>query len=245
MIVGKGLIAHQLVDYKNSEEVLIFASGVSNSAELKKENFLRELDLIKSFANTEKVFIYFSTCSIFDQSNANSLYVKHKLEVEQFIHSNFNRHIIIRLPNMIGLSQNPHTFFNFFYHSIKEGNQITIQKNAVRYFMDVEDLPLIMKMIISEESSINSTLNVSYNNPILIPDALSIFEKYLNKNALATYIDKGNNYTIPNMPFLNLLDKHQVLLPEQYTENCIKKYIELKTKKSSGNLTASILFNPL
>jgi hypothetical protein len=74
---------------------------------------------------------------------------------------------------------------------------------------------------------------------------VSIFEKYLNKKATATIVDKGSNYNIPNKPFLNLLDKNQVLLPEQYTENCFRKYIELKARESYPNQKLNTLFNHL
>jgi nucleoside-diphosphate-sugar epimerase len=245
MIIGKGLLASQLTNYKDSDDMLIFASGVSNSSETKNDNFKRELDLIQSYCNTDSVFIYFSTCSIYDKSNENSLYVKHKLKAELFIQSNFKSYLIVRLPNMIGLTNNSHTFFNYFYDAIISGTPINIYSNAVRYFMDVEDLNPIIKMLLNDEKSINSIINVCYNNSILIPEAVSIFEKYLNKKATATIVDKGSNYNIPNKPFLNLLDKNQVLLPEQYTENCFRKYIELKARESYPNQKLNTLFNHL
>ena len=58
MIIGNGLIASLFTDC-DQENIIFFASGVSNSLENKKEEFLREENLIrKTIAeNPNKVFI--------------------------------------------------------------------------------------------------------------------------------------------------------------------------------------------
>ena len=64
MIVGNGLIAN-LFKNEDRENVVFFASGVSNSLETEKSAFLREENLLRKTLeeNPEKIFIYFSTCS--------------------------------------------------------------------------------------------------------------------------------------------------------------------------------------
>ena len=64
MIVGNGLIAN-LFRENDSENVVFFASGVSNSLETDKSAFLREENLLRKTLeeNPEKIFIYFSTVS--------------------------------------------------------------------------------------------------------------------------------------------------------------------------------------
>ena len=111
MIVGKGLIASQFNDWWKEKDVIIFASGVSNSKEVKQSAYQREKHLIKTFFSSEKLFVYFSTCSIFDKTLKKSLYVKHKLEIEKLIKNNFTNYFILRLPNVIGKTKNQNTFF--------------------------------------------------------------------------------------------------------------------------------------
>ncbi len=67
MVIGNGLIGNifKLVD---SDNYLIFASGVSNSMENNDGEFNREFDLLKSHINTNKKFIYFSTVNINDDN---------------------------------------------------------------------------------------------------------------------------------------------------------------------------------
>lgn len=47
MIVGNGLIAKEFLEYSNSKNILIFASGVSNSKEERVDEFLREENLLR------------------------------------------------------------------------------------------------------------------------------------------------------------------------------------------------------
>ena len=101
-------------------------------------NIKREKHLIKTFFPSEKLFVYFSTCSIFDKTLEKSLYVKHKLEIEKLIKNNFTNYFILRLPNIIGKTKNQNTFFNYFHRAIVNKNEIQIQKNNIRYFLDVE-----------------------------------------------------------------------------------------------------------
>ena len=69
MIVGNGLIASLFYDV-DREDVIFFASGVSNSLETELSEFQREEDLIRETftQNPDKLFAYFSTCSIYDSS---------------------------------------------------------------------------------------------------------------------------------------------------------------------------------
>lgn len=66
---------------------MYFASGVSNSQNQNHSLFQRETDLLVETLrnNKEKLFIYFSTCSIYDPTLVNSEYVKHKLKIENLI----------------------------------------------------------------------------------------------------------------------------------------------------------------
>ena len=88
MVLGNGLVANGFEIYKENDNVIIFASGVSNSGEKRKKEFKRELTLLKNIKIDNEVLIYFSTCSIFDKTLKNSLYVLHKKEIENYISNN-------------------------------------------------------------------------------------------------------------------------------------------------------------
>ncbi|RXM60929.1 hypothetical protein BOQ60_23605 [Chryseobacterium sp. CH1] len=84
MIIGNGILANALKFY-DKDDVIFFASGVSNSLEKEASEFEREISLLKSVVsqNPDKKFFYFSTCSIYDPTKTGSPYVIHKLKIEK------------------------------------------------------------------------------------------------------------------------------------------------------------------
>ena len=228
MIVGKGLIASQFNDWWKDKDVVIFASGVSNSKEGKHSEYQREKQLIETFFSSNKLFVYFSTCSIFDKNLENSLYIKHKLQIEELIKNNFTNYFILRLPNVIGETKNQNTFFNYFYNAIVNQNEIQIQKNNIRYFLDVEKIEPMVKYIYNNRSDWNKTINMIFDDPISILKVLLIMEKAIGLVAKKRIVDGGMKYTISNKSFSKYKSKifHNIN-DEGYTEMVIKKYVKL------------------
>ena len=107
MIVGRGLIANLFTD-SDRNDIVFFASGVSNSLETRPEEFKREENLINETIseNSEKIFVYFSTCSIYDSSKTGSDYVLHKLKMEQLIKQSCEKYLILRVSNAVGSGGN-------------------------------------------------------------------------------------------------------------------------------------------
>ena len=89
MVIGNGLMAKSFSDYNNRNDIIVFASGVSNSTETRSSEFKREynlvIDVLKRYP--EFKFVYFSTCSIEDKSVEERPYVRHKLKLEDYIAS--------------------------------------------------------------------------------------------------------------------------------------------------------------
>src|SRR5690606_6942906 len=196
MIIGNGLIANAFRD-ADREDVVFFASGVSNSLETKAENFLREENLVKETIQkfTDKLFVYFSTCSIYDSSKNESPYVNHKLNMEHLIATNCPHYIIARVSNAVGNGGNPNLLMNYIHRSIQNDDKITIHKNAKRNLIDVEDLKNILIHIIEKEER-NKIYNLAYLDNFSITDIVSTFERVLGKEAIIETLDMGESYTI-------------------------------------------------
>ena len=111
MIIGSGFIAK---NFKKKNKLIkkyglvIYASGVSNSRSVNKNNFSREENKIISYKNKvkSKILVYISTCSFFDPSRKKTAYVKHKLNMENLIKKNFKKFIIVRFPEVVGFNKN-------------------------------------------------------------------------------------------------------------------------------------------
>jgi len=189
MVIGNGMMAKAFSEFNNNDNVIIFASGVSNSRENRDSEYHKELNLLKNYTNSKAQLIYFSTCSIFDPDLQNSTYILHKKNIEKFISESFSNYAIIRLPNVVGKSENPYTLTNFLFNAISSGANFELYENAFRYFIDVDDV----KNTISEKIKSNTLLNGTYN--LLFPEPLSVKELV---SALENHSGKKANYSLNN-----------------------------------------------
>ena len=114
MVLGSGLLAKAFTNFNNDNSVIVFASGVSNSLQSEEGEYQREFTLLKTFSFSSSLFIYFSTCSVFDHTLEKSPYILHKLKTEKFIRENFTSFIIFICKGV----------FKFFYENFVQCSDI-------------------------------------------------------------------------------------------------------------------------
>jgi hypothetical protein len=133
MIVGSGSISKLLND---REEFIFFASGVSNSQETSPINtWLREAKLLLSFRDDDRMFVYFSSISIF---TTDTNYTSNKRTNEWRIRSWFKNYTIIRLGNVWECT-NPNTFINAYKrepYKPREELKYMISKKQLNFITD-------------------------------------------------------------------------------------------------------------
>ena len=213
MVIGNGLIANIFTEYKNSDSVLIFASGVSNSMEISDDSYKREFDIIKTYEDIDMKFVYFSTTNI----NNDGKYFKHKKKVENYIIENFKNYLIFRLPNVVGFGGNNNNMFNFFKKSIINGDEIIV-KNVLKSLIDIDDVLFICNNLMNYN---NRIFNISY---IELMNVLSIVEEmskiFKTKPIIKLDLSKPHRDIIDNS------DEVEVLIDERIDRNdYIKKII--------------------
>ncbi len=130
MIIGNGDIASVLTD---REDLIYFASGVSNSQETRREEYEREKKLLLA-QDRYRHIVYFSSLAIFF---GDSLYVQHKKRMENIIKKRFKHYTIIRIGN-ITWGKNPHTIINFLRNQIKNNKKLLIQ-DVYRYIVGEDE----------------------------------------------------------------------------------------------------------
>lgn len=224
MIIGNGLIASL---FKNSdrEDTVFFASGVSNSLETKKEQFLREENLIKKTIakNPEKIFVYFSTCSIYDSSKTESQYVLHKLRMEEMIKNLCGRHLILRVSNAVGNGGNPNLLMNYLIRSVKSGETINVHTKATRNLIDAEDIKNLTHEIL-DKRQFNRIINLAYIQNYSIIEILEIIEKFFNLNLNLNLIKQGSGYDIAVTDIEDYFRKKNLANKENYLTTILEKY---------------------
>lgn len=225
MVIGNGLLANAFKSYEEDCNIIIFASGVSNSRETRISEFEREQTALMEAIthNPTRLLIYFSTCSIEDQSQSDSLYVKHKLSMESLVQTLCQKYYIFRLPQVVGISASP-TIINFFVDSIINNKAINIHKNATRNLIYVDDVFKIANIIIKKECYLNEIVNIATPYNLKIFEILHILEVLLNKKANYKIVVCGEIQDI-NIKHLNEL---KIQFQENYVENILEKYIKEK-----------------
>lgn len=226
MIVGNGLVANAFRDY-DREDVVFFASGVSNSLETDQAQFDREENLIRKTIeeNPGKIFVYFSTCSIYDSSKNASFYVNHKLNMEHLVASDCEKYLIARVSNAVGMGGNPNTLINFLVHSISGNSVVKAHIDATRNLIDVEDVVKIT-MELLQENKINRIVNVAYLANYSIVQIITIVEDFLGKKAELELLKAGQSYSI-DIPDVQLyFRKNNLQDKENYLSGILKKYYQ-------------------
>lgn len=224
MIVGRGLIASLFAEYDRNNTIF-FASGVSNSLETRTEEFLREEVLLQNTISEypHKIFVYFSTCSIYDSSKTGSDYVLHKLKMEQIIKNSCEKFLILRVSNAVGKGGNPNLLMNYIVKAVKNNETINVHTKATRNLIDADDVKNITFDLL-DKNDINKIINVAYTQNYSIIEILEIIERYYEIKLHINLIKSGSGYDI-NVPdteeyFItnNLADK------ELYIQNILHKY---------------------
>lgn len=226
MIVGNGLIANSFLNSGfDHSEMVVFASGVSNSTCGDVNEYEKELSLIKSTisSNADKVFLYFSTTSLL--TGKESSYVNFKFGVENYIKENCEKYLILRLPNIVGNSGNKHQLVPYFFDKLLSNSGLTVNPDLERYLIDVEDLPKIVTLL---QGSITKKeiVNIYFDNSVTIIDIVTYLEKLTGiEYPKLNFKYRHENFLRKNSFFIELTkDKLHLFNTDPY--KIIKKYYE-------------------
>jgi nucleoside-diphosphate-sugar epimerase len=224
MIIGNGFIAKgfQKID---REDIIIFASGVSNSKSSDKVQFLREEFVLKKTIlenDPHKLLIYFSTYSIDDPSIANSQYVKHKKAMEAVVQLSGKPYLIIRTSNVVGESNNPFTIANYLFNKIVKEERFELWVNATRNLIDIEHLCRMVETILAEKLR-NETVYLVCPIDYDIFTIVDVFCTVMGKNALYSKKKKGSFFSCNKSLSTRLF--YQLGIPtERYLEILLNRY---------------------
>jgi hypothetical protein len=130
MIIGNGSIAKVL---KDREDIIFFASGVSNSSCTDEKEYEREFNLLKTVP-TENHIVYFSNLGIYYKKDR---YTQHKIDIEEYIRNNYKSYTIVRI-EVCEWATTPNTILNAFKKQLSQGIEPTIQ-NTTRYVLSLSE----------------------------------------------------------------------------------------------------------
>jgi nucleoside-diphosphate-sugar epimerase len=227
MIIGNGLIASLFMnEYKNDDNFIIFAAGVSNSLETNINEFRREENLLfKTLSeNKNKHLIYFS--SFIDSNSQKRMYTEHKINMETLIKDSKNYYTILKLPQVIGYGGNSHTLINFIVNKIKSNEEITVYKNTYKSLIDVDDIKRIVDILLKEWKDKNTYVEFPYIEKLQVYEIINLVAKHLNIDPIFKYVD-SEAFDFPDLSLTGQIILTQLnITPKGYTEKAIKKYVK-------------------
>ena len=223
MIIGNGMIAKGFEKFKYNNEVVVFASGVSNSEETSKAEFFREESILRKVLKGEggKVFIYFGTCSVYDSQFNQRYYVEHKLKMEKIVQSKHSNYLIFRLPQVLG-GNNKKQLIGFLFDKLRNSKLFSLY-DIERNIIDISDIEKIVSSILKDKLFVNSIVNIANPENIKVIELVRLMEKKFNFKGKYNVISKPSHLSI-DIKSIEPLIKKLGLFPDKYIENCIDKY---------------------
>ena len=237
MIIGNGMIAKSFKKYNDNNNILIFASGVSNSRETKKDSFYRERLLLENAINNnpEKVLVYFSTCSICDKFLTKTSYVRHKKELEDLIKKRVDKFYIFRLPQVVGNSSSP-TLVKFLFDSILNNERVGINQNSKRNLICESDVFFIADHLIKNNLYCNEITNIATPNNTPVIHIVKNIEKITGLSLNYHMIDSGYSFDI-NIDKIQNLNIKSRIFDLSYLQDTLSSYF-LRIHKASPHSTS-------
>ncbi len=226
MVIGNGMIANRFSIYKDDEERVIFASGVSNSKDTQQQNFRREFELLKDVVRRypDKVLVYFSTCSVEDNDLAGTPYVIHKKNIEKYIRENLTGFYLFRISNLGGTSNNPYTLLNYFIFNILANQPLKVWTKAYRNIIDIDDMYAVVDYFLKTKTGTNSVINIANPENYSVPYIVNSIEHHLKKKATYTEVDRGDNYPIDISVAEPVFEKLNIHFGDGYLASILNKY---------------------
>jgi len=148
MIIGKGSVASILED---RDDLVFFASGVSNSSCIDENEYEREFNLLKT-VSADNHIVYFSNLGIYYKQDR---YTQHKRDVEEYIRNNYKSYTIVRI-EVCEWVKTPNTILNVFKRQLAEGIEPIIQ-NTTRYVLSLDEFKYWVGMI---QSGVRNEMNI-------------------------------------------------------------------------------------
>lgn len=184
--------------YDTNDDIVIFASGVSNSEETDRLAFQREESLLReTIASTHGKLVYFSTTSLFDPSRSHAPYTNHKRRMEALVAGACSDYLICRACNITGQKGNPNNLINYLIAKILKGQSFDLWQHARRNILDIDDLCFAVDSILRCHPALR-VVNLFNPQCYEMRDIVQAIELHTGKQAQYTLIPRGSAYAIPD-----------------------------------------------
>ena len=231
-IIGNGFIAGNFKSYSKllkKLNIYLYACGVSNSQctniRILEKDFKTLVNFQKKYDQNKKI-LYFSTCGIYDPSRKNKPYFVNKVKIEKFIKRNFINYLIIRVPEIVGKSNNKKNLINFLYEKITKKKKFNLWLKSTRSIIDIDDLSKILIFIIKNKNIKNKIINIANPKKISILNIVKEIERLTSIKAKYKLIKikKSKGWKINTFYIKDVMTKIKIKFDKKYLKRVLRKY---------------------
>jgi NDP-hexose 4-ketoreductase len=173
-VVGRGMVAQAFnAAAIYGSRAIICASGVSDSQCSDELAFQRERTLLDGLTRRaqerDAMLVYFSAAPVYgrttqirtetSKTSPETPYALHKVDCESLIAKSGARHLVLRLPNIVGARGHPNQLVPSLIAQSMAGS-VQIRRGATRDLIDVDDVVRIVAGLISAQPP-SAILNVA------------------------------------------------------------------------------------
>jgi len=216
--------------------VVVFASGVSDSTLKDRQEYERECQVldqvISDCRQRDKTLVYFSSGgTVYGKRDderkedaplfPETMYGRHKVRCESVIISSGVRHLIARLPTVVGQTKSKTQLIPVLIKQAMEGH-VTLLKDAERDIIGIADVAGIIVAILKKLRK-NEIINIASGISVPVSDIFSEIQNNLGVKPTIKIISGGDKQKFN-------VDKLHAYCPEitftgDYYRNVIREYI--------------------
>lgn len=228
MVIGCGAIADRFAAYALQSSCVIYAGSIHNSRVTDESEIAREEESIRAAlaaTNSSRLFVYFSSCSIDDEAQAQSPYVAHKKRMEQLIQTSASKYLIFRLPQLLALSDDKNSLLNVLVTAITTGKHFELWQDASRNFIDIDDVYDIAHRLISGKFDTNRIINIASPVSTAVPDFVGLLEGYFGRSGSYERVTRGGgNYSLDTSAIDGVIAELGINFGPGYLLTAVDKY---------------------
>jgi nucleoside-diphosphate-sugar epimerase len=132
--------------------------------------------------------------------------------------------LVLRLPQVVGRTDNPNTLTNFLRDRILSGESFQVWSRAERNLIDIDDVVAIASAMIECEEQIPAVVNIAAERSVPMPAIVAIFEEALGRKANFDLKDQGTPFPIESAYANRVGRELGIDLGSNYAERVIRKY---------------------
>jgi len=226
-VIGSGLLARAMaLAVGAGPDAIVCASGVADSTCTDESAFVRERALLHDLTRRTRargaVLVYFSGAPVygnaadlrFEDGDATPAtpYGRHKLRCESLVVESGSRHLILRLPNVVGPGGHPRQLIPSLVSQAFNGS-VAIKLGATRDLLDVDEVGAIVAALLRHGVD-NKILNVASGVSTPVIRLVEVISAVLRVSPSVAMIEGGDRQEFSTAKLRELLVDYPTFAPD-------------------------------